>query len=114
LKIDIIYAAWKEDFLETTASTKEPYLPSMDLVFDNPDVDITLLPAKLQSTLRPFVETGRDAFALWNLQKLRRDLREAYLEHWNATVSQTGTGRPVDAIISPVAPWTAPPHGLNK
>jgi len=93
---------------------KEPYLPSMDLAFDDPDVDITSLPAKLQSTLRPFVETGFDAFTLWNLQKSRRDLREAYLAHWNATVSQTGTGRPVDAILSPVSPWTALPHGLNE
>ncbi|KAJ7293099.1 general amidase [Mycena rebaudengoi] len=26
----------------------------------------------------------------------------------------TGTGRPVDAIISPVAAYTAPPHGMNR
>jgi len=109
-----MFAASKEDFNEATAPTKEPYIPSMDLAFDNPDVDTTSLPAKLQSTLRPFVETGFDAITLWNFQKSRRDLRETYLDHWNATALRTGTGRPVDAIISPVAPWTAPPHGSNE
>lgn len=29
------------------------------------------------------------------------------MEYWNSTVDQTGTGRPVDAVISPVAPFPA-------
>ena len=54
------------------------------------------------------------AYQLWQLQKKRLALRQEYTVHWNATVSETGTGRPVDAVISPVAPFAAPPHGLYK
>ena len=54
------------------------------------------------------------AYQLWQLQKKRRTLREEYTVHWNSTTRETGTGRPVDAIISPVAPFVAPPHGLYK
>jgi hypothetical protein len=54
------------------------------------------------------------AFQLWQVQKRKRDLREEYLEHWNATIAETGTGRPVDAILCPAAPYAAPPHGNNR
>jgi len=48
-----------------------------------------------------------------NYTKKKRDLQQEYLEYWQSSVHATGTGRPVDAIISPVAPYAAPPHGLN-
>lgn len=51
---------------------------------------------------------------LWQLHKEKRELRKSYLDHWQATVSQTGTGRPVDGIISPAVAYTAVPHGLNS
>lgn len=54
------------------------------------------------------------AYDLWRFQKQKRDLRQEYLEHWNNTIQKTGTGRPVDAIIAPVGPFTAVPHGMNK
>ncbi|KAF2732551.1 amidase [Polyplosphaeria fusca] len=38
--------------------------------------------------------------------KLRR-LRKEYMEYWNSTEELTGTGRPVDAIITPLAPFPA-------
>ncbi|KAI0075922.1 general amidase [Panus rudis PR-1116 ss-1] len=56
----------------------------------------------------------KSAYELWQLHKEKRILRKSYLDHWEATVSRTGTGRPVDAIISPVAPYTAVPHGCNS
>lgn len=56
---------------------------------------------------------GITAYQLWQLHKEKRDLRKEYLDHWQSTVQATGTGRAVDAIISPVAPYAAPPHGLN-
>ncbi|KII87664.1 hypothetical protein PLICRDRAFT_699214 [Plicaturopsis crispa FD-325 SS-3] len=56
---------------------------------------------------------ARSAWELWQLQKEKRELRKSHLDHWQATVSRTGTGRPVDAIISPAVPYTAVPHGLN-
>jgi amidase len=40
-----------------------------------------------------------------NVQK--RQYQKEYMEYWNSTVSLTGTGRPVDAIIAPVAPFAA-------
>lgn len=37
----------------------------------------------------------------------KRDAEKEYMEYWNSTGEVTGTGRPVDAIISPLAPFTA-------
>ncbi|KAJ6559048.1 general amidase [Mycena vulgaris] len=55
----------------------------------------------------------RSAYELWELHAEKRALRKSHLDYWRATVSQTGTGRPVDAIISPAVAYTAVPHGLN-
>lgn len=33
-----------------------------------------------------------------------REYRKEYMERWNATQKVTGTGRPIDGIISPLAP----------
>jgi len=38
---------------------------------------------------------------------LKRQYQKEYMEYWNGTASHTGTGRPVDAIISPLAPFAA-------
>ncbi|KAI1797878.1 general amidase [Ganoderma leucocontextum] len=51
------------------------------------------------------------AYQLWQLQKARTTLREEYLAAWRASATYTGTGRPVDAIVAPVAPHAASPHG---
>lgn len=40
--------------------------------------------------------------------------RKLQLDHWSETATRTSTGRPVDAIICPSAPWVAPPHGKHK
>ncbi|KAF9563083.1 amidase [Agrocybe pediades] len=67
----------------------------------------------------PFVKTlvgdppeHRNAYELWRLHDEKRELRKSYLDHWQNTVNRTGTGRPVDAIISPAVAHTAVPHGL--
>ena len=80
----------------------------MELAIDNPDFVPSDIPA-----FRPLAE-GVSAYQLWQIQKYKRDLRQEYLDHWNATAALTGTGRPVDGIISPCAPYVAPPHGKNK
>ncbi|KAL5118657.1 hypothetical protein ACEQ8H_003508 [Pleosporales sp. CAS-2024a] len=36
-----------------------------------------------------------------------RTLRKEYLDYWTSTASQTSTGRPVDAILTPLAPFPA-------
>lgn len=60
------------------------------------------------------ISAPKTAFQLWQLQKEKRTYRQQYLDHWEATKAQTGTGRPVDAIIAPAAPYAAPPHGMNQ
>ncbi|KIJ54341.1 hypothetical protein M422DRAFT_25260 [Sphaerobolus stellatus SS14] len=47
---------------------------------------------------------------IFKLNLAREAFRADALDHWNRTQSRTTTGRPVDAIISPVAPSLAPPH----
>ncbi|KAF2485586.1 amidase signature domain-containing protein [Neohortaea acidophila] len=37
----------------------------------------------------------------------KREAQKAYMDYWNSTAALTGTGRPVDAIISPLAPFPA-------
>ena len=37
----------------------------------------------------------------------KRDIQKEYMEYWNSTSKLTGTGRPVDAVISPLAPFAA-------
>lgn len=41
---------------------------------------------------------------LWSLQNRIYDYQTRYFEYWNNTVSLTGTGRPVDAILIPLGP----------
>ncbi|KAI0735195.1 amidase signature domain-containing protein [Earliella scabrosa] len=88
-----------EDIDTVLATTGEPRLTSMALD-GAPPVDTGV----------PYTD-GISAYALWQLHKKRTALREEYLAAWRATASITGTGRPIDAIIAPVAPFAAPPHG---
>jgi len=37
----------------------------------------------------------------------KRAYQKDYMEYWNTTSSSTGTGRPVDAVIAPLAPFAA-------
>lgn len=91
-----------EDYKAAAAPTGEPVIASMGV-----------LPEDTELLFRP-TGSGISAFELWQIQKRKRALRQEYLKHWEDTVITTGTGRPVDAIISPMAPYTAPPHGMNK
>lgn len=38
----------------------------------------------------------------------KREYQKEYMDYWNSTAELTGTGRPVDAFISPLAPFPAP------
>ncbi|KDQ63118.1 hypothetical protein JAAARDRAFT_29117 [Jaapia argillacea MUCL 33604] len=55
--------------------------------------------------------TVRETFKL-NLE--REAFRIKVANHWNDTRSRTTTGRPVDAILSPVAATLAPPHDTTR
>ncbi|KAF2785897.1 amidase [Melanomma pulvis-pyrius CBS 109.77] len=41
-----------------------------------------------------------------------RQLKKEYMEYWNGTAEKTSTGRPVDAVIAPLAPFPAARPGL--
>jgi len=96
-------AGSEEDYRTTIASAGEPIIRTMAPDPSSPSTDFVTSS-----------ENGTSAYQLWQLQKLRRDMRREYLDHWESTVHLTGTGRPVDAIIAPVAPYAAPPHGKNR
>ncbi|KAI5124663.1 hypothetical protein M0805_004271 [Coniferiporia weirii] len=90
-----------EDYAAVTATTGEPLIATMALDGNRAGYEWVLPPKPLS------------AYALWQLQRRRSEMRKEHLDLWESTVSITGTGRPVDAIISPVAPYAAVPHGRN-
>ncbi|KAK2460815.1 hypothetical protein APHAL10511_007285 [Amanita phalloides] len=90
-----------EDFEAETISTGEPVIKTMSL----DPVDVANIPP---------LEKPLTAYELWQVHKRIRELKREYLEYWQASTRKTGTGRPVDGIIAPVAPYAAPPHGMNK
>lgn len=47
---------------------------------------------------------------LWALQAERLAYSKQALDHWMASASLTGTGRPFDGVISPVTAYAACPH----
>ncbi|THH08355.1 hypothetical protein EW145_g2769 [Phellinidium pouzarii] len=51
---------------------------------------------------------------IFQLNLQREAFRHKLLKHWNNTKIKTGTGRPVDAIIAPVAPTLAPRHNTTQ
>ncbi|KAF5388559.1 hypothetical protein D9757_004595 [Collybiopsis confluens] len=93
----------EEDYGTVAAPTGEPVIASMSL-----ENQIALEGGFDHNSI------PRSAYQLWQLHRKKRDLREEHLQVWEDTVKITGTGRPVDAIISPVAPYAAVGHGNNK
>ncbi|KAL3457143.1 amidase signature domain-containing protein [Aspergillus heterothallicus] len=71
-------------------------------VLDEPLIDEVLPPEKMRVLS---VSQYKEAAAQIKC------LRQKYLDIWQATSSETGTGRPVDGIILPSGGTVAPPHG---
>lgn len=46
-----------------------------------------------------------NGFEYWQLHLERSDMVKHYLERWNASKERSGTGRPMDAIITPSTPF---------
>ena len=71
---------------------------------------------KAAGEVNTFLPPQKDATAydLWKWHLEKRTLREEYLDQWNKTIGDTETGRPMDAVIAPVAANTATPHGFNR
>lgn len=55
------------------------------------------------------VERGKQLLAseVAQVNVRKRQYQKAYLDYWQSTVAETGTGRQVDAVICPVAPHAA-------
>ena len=104
-KTDIWAAAGEEDYAAVTSLTGEPILKSMSSVDTSGGTSEDGVYIK---------NTSISAFELFQIQKRRAALRKEYLDYWQSTKASTSTGRPVDAVISPVAPFPPPPHGKNK
>ncbi len=105
LQLDIWGATGLVDYAAVASQTGEPILKSMS--------NFSTL-AGTSETGAYHKDTGISAFELFQIQKRRATLRKEYLDYWQSTKSSTSTGRPVDAIISPVAPFPPTPHGKNK
>ena len=56
---------------------------------------------------------GASVFQSWQVARERDVYRKEYLDHWQATTSQTGTGRPVDAVLAPVSNVASCQHNRN-
>ena len=54
------------------------------------------------------------AHSFFQLNRAKAACRQRHLERWQSTASETMTGRPIDAILCPVAPYTAPLHGTGS
>ena len=54
---------------------------------------------------KPRDQMNASQIAATNVAK--REAQKEYLVYWNSTTSETGTGRPADAVIAPVAPFAA-------
>lgn len=56
---------------------------------------------------------GKAPTSQWDASRIHannvahREIKKRYVDYWNSTVELTGTDRPVDAFISPVAPGSA-------
>ncbi|KAI9743014.1 MAG: Acetamidase [Claussenomyces sp. TS43310] len=59
---------------------------------------------------KPFEEYTGSRIAQVNVAK--RQYQKEYLDYWNRTAELTGTGRPVDAFIAPLAPFAAARPGM--
>ncbi|KAH9474405.1 Acetamidase [Psilocybe cubensis] len=105
--VDIWAAGAYEDYHTSVLPSGEPLIQNMSTTAERAPFS--------GPAVRPFVKAESvTAYQLWQVQRRRTELRQEYLDHWNSTAAYTGTGRPVDVIISPCAAHVAPPHGMAK
>lgn len=82
-----------EDIRRDVEAGGEPYIPVVE---------------KLVSGGGPI-----SVYDYWQLNRRKMALQQAYLEKWKSIKSPT-TGKPVDAVLLPVMPHSAVPHGSNR
>ena len=88
------YETWTfdggKDIHTNLALSGEPIAPQLEIAFGS----------------APSEEKTATEIAATNVKL--REYRTRYLDYWNSTSALTGTGRPVDAFISAIAPFAAP------
>ena len=62
-------------------------------------------PAAAQAIISETPQANASDIMAVNIEK--REAQKDYMEYWNSTAESAGTGQPVDAIISPLAPFSA-------
>ncbi|CAG7853805.1 Acetamidase [Serendipita indica DSM 11827] len=81
------------EYFETLAESGEPAIPSFEWIVSHAQ--------------------GRAPYTIAEMFKLnveREKFRARAHAHWNASAKQTTSGRPVDVILTPIAPTLAAPH----
>jgi amidase len=93
---EIIYTMWSADggreFRRDTEASGEPLHP------------------QLQGWVDRSQKNPQSVFDTWQNQNRRTMLAQKWLERWQATERDTGTGRPIDGLIMPSTPFPAPQH----
>ncbi|KAF2641022.1 amidase [Massarina eburnea CBS 473.64] len=115
--IDILVSALQNAGHEILEWTPPPHKPLLDAalatwVYDG-GADIKSAFALSGEPMAPQIamfgsldrESGASEIAATNVRL--RTLKKAYLDYWISTQESTSTGRPVDAVIAPVAPFAA-------
>ncbi|KAL8723507.1 MAG: hypothetical protein Q9225_000240 [Loekoesia sp. 1 TL-2023] len=94
--LDILMAAWTYDNGADIRSafdlSGEPMAPEIAHVYS----------AESANDVTP-----KDATFIAANNVAKREYQKEYMEYWNSTAELTGTGKPVDVVIAPVAPFSA-------
>ncbi|GAB7366608.1 hypothetical protein MBLNU230_g8593t1 [Neophaeotheca triangularis] len=69
------------------------------------DLELSGEPAAPQALVMKNPQANATEIMKWNIAQ--REAQKEYMEYWNSTTKLTGTGRAVDAVISPLAPFAA-------
>ncbi|BGO91547.1 hypothetical protein NBRC10512_003206 [Rhodotorula toruloides] len=92
LSNDFFAADGGEDFKRTLGTIEEPLIPG----------------------LSPTPEGLKTVWELWQLNRAKEEMQQAFLAQWLATAGQTSTGRPIDGLLCPPGPVTAVLPGNNR
>ena len=89
----IVFKAWfydgGKDIHDAFALSGEPVAPQVSMSYG----------------VKAFDQADATAIAATNVAK--REMQKRYMDYWNSTEELTGTGRPVDGLITPIAPFAA-------
>ncbi|KAL8818307.1 MAG: hypothetical protein Q9223_003030 [Gallowayella weberi] len=93
--LDLLHNAWSydrgADFRSAFELSGEPAAPQLGNTYGVESV----------------IEPPEDAVYIAGNNVAKRQYQKEYMEYWNSTAELTGTGKPVDTVILPVAPFAA-------